>query len=551
MYVFDSLLFVCCVLATHKITTHKYIIKKQTQKNNKQESFPTICLQTWISLYTDLNANVVLSLFVGFASISFTFFRVLYGDHNSEDREKEQIIAKRLQRRMGVSYINYHKQSISKPLKPEIIKKIDIYKWQWYSDTDGWQDYPPELSNKINDSYDNKNDKFAYNMFEQKYEILFEHMNQYNLVTNRLRPVKRVLLNEDMNDTNHVATNGDNMAYNFGSNDDIKRDDIESKQQQHGDNRTETIALKEEIKEFTESPPELLHVRSRSGTLLRLASTTAEKVSKSRTCRTLWRNFICCYPVKILVDYAKDDGNMKKANEMKDPLKLTWKDKVFYLLVYIWVITDFGIRIFPILVCARLREHALEFLAVMFGLTVFEFFLYYYMLWGAFKTPRFTTHFFWTLYFTVSYCLLSTMYLVYLPANVKFDRLLVEHCLRMMIQCGFMIAAMIIQYYQYGDPLGFFNRSIILFWITWGFNWILTFIVRFFYKRLKTKIRMNQNQLAGNNPNNADKMSMDEMDMENTMETNMHETHVEKMIAEEQELTVFNRVKTGSHTFHD
>ena len=70
------------------------------------ESFPTITLQTYISLYTNLNINIFLSILISFASISFTFFRVLYADHFSKNRKKEQIIAKRVERKHRTATIS-------------------------------------------------------------------------------------------------------------------------------------------------------------------------------------------------------------------------------------------------------------------------------------------------------------------------------------------------------------------------------------------------------------------------------------------------------------
>ena len=198
--------------------------------------------------------------------------------------------------------------------------------------------------------------------------------------------------------------------------------------------------------------------------------------------------------MKLLVNHMGEQEskqeNEKNKDKKSDPNVATWKDKLFYLCFYLWVITDFGIRIFPILACARLRQQYLEFLAVMVGLTVFEFLFHYFMLNAEFKTPRYTTHFFWTLYFTASYCLLSTMHLTYLPTNVVFDRLMIEHCIRMFIQAMFMVLAMIIQHYDHGHIFGFFENSIIIFWIVWVINWILTFLVRKGYQRLEKKIEI-------------------------------------------------------------
>ena len=239
--------------------------------------------------------------------------------------------------------------------------------------------------------------------------------------------------------------------------------------------------------------------RRRSSNLERAASI----LETSDTMDNLWRNFICCIPIKFLVDYYSKNGieyetadHLKKENKNENENKLGFgcMDKLFYLVIYVWVMTDFFCRIFPILACSHLRHSYLEFVEVAVLLGLFEFIMYYYMLSGQFKTPRAASSFFWTLYMTISYCLLSTMHIVHLPNNVISNNLIIEHLLRMLIQCGFMIIAMIIQYYQYnGDVLGYFKYSIIFFWCTLFVNLILTVIVKLRMKGFKNKIiyRMN------------------------------------------------------------
>eukprot|EP01084_Bolivina_argentea_P306228 529127_1 len=168
---------------------------------------------------------------------------------------------------------------------------------------------------------------------------------------------------------------------------------------------------------------------------------------------------------------------------------------VFDLCLYLWVITDFGIRISPMIIVFRLRQSSLEMLAVIFGLTLFEFSFYYYMLVKKFKTPKKAAQFFWTLYFSIAYCLLSTTHSVYLANNVIFNKLVVEHCLRMIIQSAVMGCAMVLQYYEWGEVFAFFDSSIKLFWCVWVVNWILTFIIKpqfknqyYSYSSKKTKL---------------------------------------------------------------
>eukprot|EP01083_Nonionella_stella_P302100 1040209_1 len=334
------------------------------------ESFPTIVLQTWISLYTNLDVNIVVSLFVGMSSLTYSFWSVLYGDHSSPTREAELVIAQRIHtnRKVVGTTINDKavlEEQVQEAQSPAAPKKKSTY----LAPTEDPATTPSEVSEVI------------------------------NTVHSRL-------------------------------------------------------------------------------------------VDSSATGERLWMNFICFYPIKLI-------GRVlcNKPNEEEEPNKeedmFTTKDKLYYFAFYVWVMTDFGIRIFPILACARLRQQYYEFLAVMLGLTIFEFFSYYYMLFGEFKTPRSALHFFWTLYFTLSYCLLSSMHVVYLPNTVRFDKLIVEHNCRMIISAAFMVFAMILQLDEYGSVFGFFDRSIYLFWFAWVLNWGLTFAAKKGFKELESKIKID------------------------------------------------------------
>lgn len=332
------------------------------------ESFPTICLQSWISLYTDLDINIVLSLLVGLLTISFTFFRILYSDrHPTESRESEQMIVRRVHERRSTlrNNMTFHVRSASS-FSP---------------------DQTGNAGNTLND-------------------------------------------------------------------DDINED-------------------KEEI-----DPPLQRRRTSLHENIARLRS-AATAVDDSAKFKELWKHFICCYPVKLMLNRLrkKEDDNATKKE------KKSYFDQIYYVVLYLWVMTDFGIRIFPVLVWSWLQQEPLKFVAAMLALTLFEFLSHYVMLDGDFKTPRNTTHFFWTLYFTVSYCLLSSMHLSYLPNNVRFGRLVIEHCLRLMIQSVFMALAMSLQAQRYGSSLGYFLKSIVGFWCFWTLNWVLTAVVYRGYAR--------------------------------------------------------------------
>eukprot|EP01083_Nonionella_stella_P036912 100689_1 len=338
------------------------------------ESFPSIVLQTWISLYTNLDVNIVLSLFVGMASLTYSFWSVLYGDHNSPTRQNELIIAQRI----------HSKRKVAETLTGESHSSIlDV----------------PQPSSADHDTSD--------------------------------------------------------QCFNSS--------DIDA------------------------------------GTIRK--QYTSAFANKACTGEQFWRNFICFYPIEVLRSVCANayvsiqsciKPNEKEEPKQQDQERFTTRDKVYYFVFYVWVMTDFGIRIFPILACARLRQQYYEFLAVMIGLTVFEFFSYYYMLFQEYTSPRSALHFFWTLYFTISYCLLSSMHVVYLPNNVKFDKLIVENICRMIIQAVFMVFAMVLQLNEYGSVLGFFHRSIYVFWFVWLFNWGLMFLAKKGFNELESKIEIQK-----------------------------------------------------------
>lgn len=94
------------------------------------------------------------------------------------------------------------------------------------------------------------------------------------------------------------------------------------------------------------------------------------------------------------------------------------------------------------------------------------------------------------------------MYLVYLPTNIIFDRLIIEHLFRMGRSFVFMCLAMAIQYVEFGDVLGFFHNTIIFFWSLWILNGFLTFVVKSGYHKLERKIEIVYHS-PNNNPKEA------------------------------------------------
>ncbi len=318
------------------------------------ESFPTITLQFWVSLYTDFDINIVLSLFVSFASISFTFFRIVYSDHSSDSREEEIVIGQRVHDKQKTSELHFDAEN-------------------------------------------------NYIMKARSHTMMSVH------VTKQKEPTSIYT----MDDNNNYCS----KLYEILSN--------------------------------------------KSGII---------------------ENFICCFPLKLIYDYMDRKQEPSFAND-------SWTAKLKdYFIMYIWIISDLFCRIFPILVCARIQNDYLQFVAVMIGLTIYEFFFYYFMLIDNFKHLRSSSYLFWTLYTSKSFCLLSTMYLLYLPCNVMFNRLICEHICRMIIQLLFMIVAMYLQNLYFGSWFAFFDHSIKFFFAVITMNIIMTIYIAKKYNKMDNQI---------------------------------------------------------------
>ena len=176
-----------------------------------------------------------------------------------------------------------------------------------------------------------------------------------------------------------------------------------------------------------------------------------------------------------------------KELEVKDKERdFTMQDNIFYFGIYVFVMTDFYCRIFPLLAYTVLLHKYFKTLTkfpllnVFVGafpaaviISLFELLVYYLMLKRKAKTFRNAIKYFWTGTFTISYYLLSTMHLTYLPSNVRFVRMYRAHLVRMVIQILFMCIAIGMQYELFNKPLGFFNRSVFFF----GFNMILNLMI--------------------------------------------------------------------------
>ena len=215
-------------------------------------------------------------------------------------------------------------------------------------------------------------------------------------------------------------------------------------------------------------------------------SDTSECIDK------LYQNWICCVCCRVLTKIRDGNaccccyGNFDPTKELQAGGKtdtdtdFTMQDNVFYFGIYVFVMTDFYCRIFPLLAFTvllhKLEEGFFVYLLINFAgliIALFELLVYYMMLKKKAKTFKTAIKYFWTGTFTVSYYLLSTMHLTYLPSNVRFVRMYRAHLVRMVIQLFVMLIAIAIQYSLYNDPLGFFNNSVMFF----AFNWITNIVM--------------------------------------------------------------------------
>ena len=226
----------------------------------------------------------------------------------------------------------------------------------------------------------------------------------------------------------------------------------------------------------------------------------------------MYQNFVCCLCCRILTKInddnacciccccfmANDDDDDKTVHAKSD---FTTKDNIFYFAMYLFVVGDFYCRIFPCLAYVVLLRTYLKTLtsSLIFNvfsgtapmalvIALYELFAYYAMLKGKDQKMRIAIKYFWTGTFTISYYLLSTMHLTYIPCNVDFVKLYRAHWIRMFIQLLIMFIAIGIQYILFDDALGFFERTVFLFAFNWVLNlWILVWM-RCYMNTFKNKI---------------------------------------------------------------
>ena len=120
----------------------------------------------------------------------------------------------------------------------------------------------------------------------------------------------------------------------------------------------------------------------------------------------------------------------------------------------VFLMTGFYVRIYPLLAytvllhkyLASLTESALLNVFVgafpaAFLVALFEYGTYYYILKDDVRSVCQAGKWFWTGTFSVSWHLLCTMHLSYLPSNVVFVRLYRAHIVRMLLQILIMAVA--------------------------------------------------------------------------------------------------------------
>ena len=204
----------------------------------------------------------------------------------------------------------------------------------------------------------------------------------------------------------------------------------------------------------------------------------------------------CCYYLCQICQLCND----KVEKEDDD---FTAKDNVFYFAMYVFVMTDFYCRTFPLLAYTVLLHKYLssltnfDLLNVFIGVApaafiilTFELLMYYMMLKKKDKTFKGALKYFWTGTFTISYYLLSTMHLTYLPSNVRFVRMYRAHFFRMLLQVIIMSIGIGMQYTLFDDPLGFFNRSVYFFAFNWILNIIILLVMKCYMVTFESKIAM-------------------------------------------------------------
>lgn len=164
----------------------------------------------------------------------------------------------------------------------------------------------------------------------------------------------------------------------------------------------------------------------------------------------LWRNIICCFWCKFVhCEYCnKKEPEIKKIKtpdeEYYGKLAFTKTDDFFYLQVYLFLVTDFYVRIYPPMLFAVSFNNFKYYYAMAAFYTVLEYISYYYVLVGGeFKTFTSALKYFWVGFYSCSYSFLSAMHLTYLPCNVHFGRLMRIQWMRMLLQVSFMIGLFI------------------------------------------------------------------------------------------------------------
>lgn len=229
----------------------------------------------------------------------------------------------------------------------------------------------------------------------------------------------------------------------------------------------------------------------------------------------LWQNFICCCCFKLIADgkcsrkkncfvkflslfnfklvfiVYKDSNAKNEKNDDKTHSKLSMIDNLFYVQVYIFLITDFAVRIYPSLLFGVIFQDNKYFCALMLALGAFSYASYFYILDDVKGVARFKSavKYFWVGWFSCSYWFLSTMHLSYLECNVSFIRLMNNQSLQLLLQlllCVFVTFSQYIFHYETWEDFRLLTEFV--YPAAWVANALMIYPMVRFMKSIEKKL---------------------------------------------------------------
>ena len=174
----------------------------------------------------------------------------------------------------------------------------------------------------------------------------------------------------------------------------------------------------------------------------------------------------------------KQKNKKSKKHKKHHTSKLSFAAITYFMLVYLFIVTDFFVRITPVLILAVLLGDywgTIFFLScVVFG-GIFEFIMLHRMLKRSYNKLGTKLKYFLAGIVTSSFYLLSTFGLDYLPTMIKFRVLFQEHFARIAISC---IISGVSIWYQIKSNKGWqFFGTTVFFWIAVATNLICTWYI--------------------------------------------------------------------------